>query len=519
MERTARIPVARAPIRGPKRLLALRPDLRLVDLVRAGDEAAFEVLYERHVAGVLGFCRHMLGSQEEAEDAVQQAFVSAHDAMRRNSREIVFKPWLYTIARNRCLSILRARREQPAELPELSTAGLNEQVDRRADLRELVGDVQRLPEQQRAALVLSELGDLSHAEVAAVIGEQPRAVKGLVFRARAALAERRDARAANCGEIRMELAAATGGGRKRGRLRYHLESCPDCVAYLDEVRRQRRLLGLALPVVPTLTLKESVLEGVGMAIESEGAVGVVAGGGGAGAAGSASAGGAGAVGAATAGGAATGGGALLGGGAVVKLAVAGAILVGGAGVATDAARERGDEVRPPAAVREAPPAGGASNTRARERPRSAEPGEAPAARALERRGGARGAERRAVGRQRSENRGGRSAAGQRHGKALGRDPLPRDNGRPALGGRGKALGRTDRGGKPAPVASPPRQDGGGQEKRPDRGGGDLGGGPSGASPQAVSPPARAPAPGPPAGRGSPSQGSDGAVAKPFEPPD
>ena len=136
MERIARVPaVVRAPIRGSKRLLALRSDTALVERVRAGDESAFEVLYERHVAGVLGYCRHMLGSPQEAEDVVQQAFVSAHRAMRRDSREIAFKPWLYTIARNRCVSVLRARREQPAELPDLSTAGLNEQVERRADLR------------------------------------------------------------------------------------------------------------------------------------------------------------------------------------------------------------------------------------------------------------------------------------------------------------------------------------------------------------------------------------------------
>jgi len=144
----------RTAVRRPKRLLALRSDERLVEHVRDGDEAAFEVLYERYSAGVLGLARHMLGSQDEAEDAVQQAFVSAHRDMLRDGREINFKPWLYTIARNRCLSLLRARHEQPSELREISTAGLGESVQQRSDLRELVGDVQRLPEDQRDALVL-----------------------------------------------------------------------------------------------------------------------------------------------------------------------------------------------------------------------------------------------------------------------------------------------------------------------------------------------------------------------------
>ncbi|NLT05717.1 MAG: sigma-70 family RNA polymerase sigma factor, partial [Solirubrobacterales bacterium] len=294
MERT----VPRPALRAPKRLLALRSDEQLVRRTRAGDETAFEVLYERHVAGVLGFCRHMLGSQHEAEDAVQQAFAAAHRSLVGDGRAIVFKPWLYTIARNRCVSMLRARREQPAELEEISTAGLNEQVERRADLRELVADVQRLPEAQRAALVLSELGGLSHAEIAAVLDQEPPAVKGLVFRARAALAERRAARAADCGEIRLELAAASGGGLRRGRLRYHLESCPGCRFYLEEVRRQRRLLGLALPVVPAVGLKDVVLGGVGGGGASAGGVAAVGGS----AAGSATAGGA-AGGSAAAGGA------------------------------------------------------------------------------------------------------------------------------------------------------------------------------------------------------------------------
>jgi len=426
MERTAAIPLAgRLGPRSPKRVLALRSDDRLVELVRAGDDIAFEVLYERHIAGVLGFCRHMLGSQAEAEDAVQQAFVSAHGAMQRGGREIVFKPWLYTIARNRCLSMLRARREQPIELPEISTAGLNEQVERSAELRELVADVQRLPERQRAALVLSELGDLSHAEVGEVIGVESQAIKGLVFRARSALAERREARVAECSDIRLELAAATGGGLRRGRLRYHLESCPGCNAYLQEVKRQRKLLGVALPVVPTLALRDSVMSGAGI---GAGAVGTAAVGGAGGGLGAVSAGGAGAVGGAAAGGAATVGATLLGGTAV-KLAVAGAILVGGAGVATEVAHD-GDGP-PPANV----PSALDDVTRG-VAPGGAAPTGSPAERALDVRRGARGAERRALGQQRAEQRsGGRSAAGDAHDKRSGGE-----RGQAGGNGRGKSLG-------------------------------------------------------------------------------
>src|ERR687896_1720717 len=105
--RAAAIP-ARATL-GPfrsKRLLSLVGDERLVEQIRHGNEAAFEVAFERYGAGILGFCRHMLGSPEEAEDAVQHTFAAAYRDLLRDEREIKLKPWLYTIARNRCLSML-----------------------------------------------------------------------------------------------------------------------------------------------------------------------------------------------------------------------------------------------------------------------------------------------------------------------------------------------------------------------------------------------------------------------------
>ena len=136
----------------------------------------------------------MLGSREEAEDAVQHTFAAAYrDLQRDGERQIALKPWLYTIARNRCLSVLRARREQPAELEELPTDGLTEQVERRAELRELLADLAR-PARGAARRAAARRGsaELSHAEVAEVLGCEVARVKGLVFRARSGLIERRD---------------------------------------------------------------------------------------------------------------------------------------------------------------------------------------------------------------------------------------------------------------------------------------------------------------------------------------
>src|SRR3954469_15714212 len=287
LPRTGRLFLPRSP-----KVLGALSDERLVEQVRRGNEDAFEAIYDRHHRGILAFCRHMLGSPDEAEDAVQQTYISAYDAMLADAREIRLKPWLYAIARNRCLSILCARREQPAELDEVATTGLSDEVQQRSDLRELLHDLHELPVDQRAALVLAEVGGLSHAEVGTVVGCEVAKVKSLVFQARSSLIETRKAREISCHEIREQLATATGGALRRGPLRRHLRSCAGCAEYRDEVSRQRKALAAVLPVVPTVGLKSSLLASIG------------AGGGG--------------------GGAAFGGGAAAAGGGIATLASSGA---------------------------------------------------------------------------------------------------------------------------------------------------------------------------------------------------
>jgi RNA polymerase sigma factor (sigma-70 family) len=259
--RAAGIPV-RAPL-GPfrsKRLLALVGDETLVEQIRRGNEAAFEVAFERHGAGILAFCRHMLGSREEAEDAVQHTFAAAfRDLQRRGERPLALRPWLYAVARNRCVSLLRSRRERASEQPEPLTAGPAEQVERRGELLDLLRDLRDLPESQRAALLLSEAGGLSHSEIATVLGCEGSKVKALVFRARSGLIQRRAARETSCDAIREQLANLRGGSLRRRELGYHLRACPGCRAYRENVKQQRRMLAAALPVVPSLALKSSVL--------------------------------------------------------------------------------------------------------------------------------------------------------------------------------------------------------------------------------------------------------------------
>src|SRR5215217_7155513 len=241
-------------------LLRMASDERLVEHVRAGSEAAFEVVYDRHHRGILAFCRHMLGSTEEAEDAVQHTFMAAYRDLLGSDKPIQLRPWLYTIARNRCFSTLRARRERPlGEMDEPSTENLSTEVQRRQDLRDLLADLSGLPDDQRAALVLAELGAVSHDEIATVLDVPRDKVKALVFQARTSLIASRTARDTPCEEIREQLANLRGGSLRRTTIRRHLRACAGCRAFREEVTLQRKALAVALPVVPTLGLKESAL--------------------------------------------------------------------------------------------------------------------------------------------------------------------------------------------------------------------------------------------------------------------
>jgi RNA polymerase sigma factor (sigma-70 family) len=304
--------MAATAIRAP--LVRLRAgrldDGRLAALAATGDERAFEVIYDRHHRALLGYCRHMLGSQDEGEDALQQTFLRAHRSLLAQGAPDELRPWLYAIARNRCLTMLAARKAAavPVEEVEPATDGLSAGVEQRADLRALLGDIARLPDDQRSALVLAEVADLSHAEIAQVIGVPTAKVKALVHQARTRLIADRDARETPCEDVREQLATARAGELRRGPLRRHLALCDGCRAYKAAVTEQRKALALALPVIPTVGLKDTILGALG--------------GGGGGAA------------ATAASGAAAGSAALTGSGTTAGLAAKiaiGAALVGGAG--------------------------------------------------------------------------------------------------------------------------------------------------------------------------------------------
>jgi RNA polymerase sigma factor (sigma-70 family) len=338
-----RAPWRSTPRRSPEDL-EREEDASLAQLASEGNEEAFAAIFERHHRGLLTLSRHMLGSREEAEDVLQHTFAAAYRQLGENGPPEHLRAWLYATARNRCSSLLRARRELPHGDVPGETAWLPDEVENRSDLRDLLEDIQKLPEDQRIALVLAEIEDLDHAEIAEVLGCRRDKVRALVFQARSTLGGWREARATPCREVREEIAIARGPDLRRAYLRRHLAICPDCTAFRENVDEQRRRVALLLPPIPiALALKQGLLEtaiaGTGGA--AGGAAAAAGGGAAAGGAGGA-AGGAGGPAAGGAGGAAAGGaGGAAAGGAGGAAGGAGGAAASGAGAAAGGAAAAG----------------------------------------------------------------------------------------------------------------------------------------------------------------------------------
>ena len=180
---------------------AQRSDEQLVALLRQGRHDAFETLAARYHARLLRFCWKILRSKEDAEDALQDVFVSAYRALVADDRQIHVRPWLYRIARNRCVNELRRTRAIRADsLNDDHPDGGRTLVERAADcdlLRELVEDLQALPDTQRTALLLREIDGFGYLQIATAMSTTVPGVKSLLVRARTGLrdsAHTRDAR-------------------------------------------------------------------------------------------------------------------------------------------------------------------------------------------------------------------------------------------------------------------------------------------------------------------------------------
>ena len=334
-------------------LLRFQDDENLVALTRKGHQHAFDSLVERYQSRLLGFCRQMLGSTEDAEDVLQEVFVAAYNAMVADERPIAVRPWLYRIARNRCLNHLRKPTADGQDTmdthPHMNGVTTHEHVQNREEFRNLLTDVGHLPETQRSALLLREIDAMSYEEIALAMDTTVPGVKSLLVRARIALAESSQARQLTCDEVRLELAeAAEGIAKVTGPARRHIKSCDPCHEFRAQLRSDTKALAAIFPAGPLLVIKGALLAklsgifggGGGGAAAGAGGGGGAAAGAGAGAGAGAAGAGAGAAGAGAAGAGAAGAGAAAAGSTAAiggAAAAGGAAAGGGAAVAGGAA--------------------------------------------------------------------------------------------------------------------------------------------------------------------------------------
>ncbi len=301
-----------------------------MSLFRYGSEEAFRAIHDRYRQRMFAYTRQMLsGSAVDAEDAVQEIFVRAYSGLRSSNRELALRAWLYRIAHNRCIDELRrpqsvATETIPATVPNAGGDPVA-RLEQRDALKRLIADVQRLPDQQRSALLMRELAGMTYADVAGALGVSVPAIKSLLVRARVGLAQASEARDTACARIREDLIVAHDRGvRASGLARRHLRDCPHCRQFRSEVRGVSRQLAGFVPALGPIGVIAKVL-GIGGGGGAAAGSGAIAGSGATATAAATTA-----AGGLAGSGAVVGLGALAGTGHVVTLLAAAVVTAGGA---------------------------------------------------------------------------------------------------------------------------------------------------------------------------------------------
>jgi RNA polymerase sigma-70 factor (ECF subfamily) len=157
-----------------------------VEACRRGEREAFDRLVVRYQRDVYRLCYRYVDNHEDANDLAQEVFLKAWKAIGRFRGESSFRTWLYRIGVNACLNFRAARRPAGQELPEAlpdPLPGAAERVERDDEARRVRAAVARLPARQRATLILKVYHDLTHEEVAGVLGSSVGTVKANFFHA------------------------------------------------------------------------------------------------------------------------------------------------------------------------------------------------------------------------------------------------------------------------------------------------------------------------------------------------
>jgi RNA polymerase sigma factor (sigma-70 family) len=215
----------------------------------AGDRQAFNALYRRYEQDVLRFCQALLGDPDDAREAANTTWAAVWRTRNAAERDVPLRPWLFRIAHNEAIDILRRRRSHdqldvglPAPDDTAADAELHERL---ATLRV---DLLTLTDHQRTALVLREMSGLSHEEIATVLDISPGAAKQSIYEARQALIDAEGGRSLPCDLVRRDISAGDRRVLRHRRIRAHLRGCAACSEFAAAVQRQRRDLRVLVPL-------------------------------------------------------------------------------------------------------------------------------------------------------------------------------------------------------------------------------------------------------------------------------
>jgi RNA polymerase sigma factor (sigma-70 family) len=232
--------------------LAAWPDERLGALAAAGDDRAFALLYDRYERPLRGYCRRILGGDGDVDDVMQTTVARALAGLHLRRPGGSWRAWLFRIAHNEAIEVLR-RRRPTAQLDAAEGVAIwpiELRMEQRERLDTLVSDLKDLPERQRSALVMRELSGLEHDEIGDALAMTPGAARQAIFEARSALHDFEAGRGMACDDVRVAVSAGDGRRLRERRLRAHLRACPGCRAFRDSGRRRRAAF---LPSVPFLS--------------------------------------------------------------------------------------------------------------------------------------------------------------------------------------------------------------------------------------------------------------------------
>jgi RNA polymerase sigma-70 factor (ECF subfamily) len=191
-------------------------DREAIEACQRGDREAFDRLVERYQRDVYRLCYRYVNNHHDANDLAQESFLKAYRAIGRFRGDSAFSTWLYRIAVNTCLNF-RALRKLPSEPLEDDVADVRRGVSDRMEQDELSEQVReavsRLPEKQRATLILKIYHDLTHEEVAQILGSSVGTVKANLFHALGNLRKTMGAAAKTPGAARAGDPARADGSR------------------------------------------------------------------------------------------------------------------------------------------------------------------------------------------------------------------------------------------------------------------------------------------------------------------